>query len=287
MLAPPPARPPPPPLDTVEGWAWQYIVADTLAAKLAPPDPPDRWENEPISRRLDAPGRPVELTILAKAKKSRGLGSAKARARLLHTFFHHELQAAELMAWALLAFADTPREFKAGLVRIALDEIRHMGIYRAQIERLGHRIGDFGVRDWFWMRVPSCPDAASFVATMGLGFESANLEHSAEFAARFREVGDEEGARAQELVGREEIAHVRFGARWFETFTGGLDFDRWRQALPAPLSPMLMRGRPLQRELRLRAGQTADFVDALARWEATSSPTIDPLTDSVPRAPNV
>ena len=74
------------------------------------------------------------------------------------------------------------------------------------------RIGQFPVRDWFWERVPRCADAASFVATMGLGIESANLEHSASFAARFREAGDEEGARLQERVGREEIGHVRFGA---------------------------------------------------------------------------
>ena len=76
--------------------------------------------------------------------------------------------------------------------------------------------GRFTVRDWFWERIPACATPASFVATMGLGFESANLEHTASFAARFREAGDEEGARVQELVGREEIAHVRFGARWFD-----------------------------------------------------------------------
>ena len=55
---------------------------------------------------------------------------------------------------------------------------------------------------------------------MGLGLESANLEHTASFAARFREAGDEQAARVQETVGREEIAHVRFGARWFEALEG-------------------------------------------------------------------
>jgi uncharacterized ferritin-like protein (DUF455 family) len=101
---------------------------------------------------------------------------------------------------------------------------------------------------------------------MGLGLESANLEHTASFAARFREVGDEEGARAQELVGREEIAHVRFGARWFVELTGGLDFDTWRAALVPPLSPLLMRGDPLQRETRARAGMPEAFLDRLAAW---------------------
>ena len=82
-------------------------------------------------------------------------------------------------------------------------------------------------------------------------------------AARFRAAGDEDAARTQELVGREEIAHVRFGARWFEAFTGGLDFDRWREALPEPLSPMLMRGRTLDRDTRARAGFPGSFLDRL------------------------
>ena len=81
------------------------------------------------------------------------------------------IQAAELMAWAILAYPDTPLAFRDGLLKIALDEVRHMRLYRAHIERLGYRVGDFAVRDWFWMRVPTCPDPASFVAVMGLGLE--------------------------------------------------------------------------------------------------------------------
>ena len=122
------------------------------------------------------------------------------------------------------------------------------------------------------MRVPACTDAASFVAVMGLGLESANLEHTTGFAARFREAGDEEGARVQEIVGLEEIGHVRFGVRWFAHFTGGLDFDVWAHALPPPLSPLLMRGRPIHREARKRAGQTDVFLDRLEAWEAQSEP---------------
>ena len=252
---------------TIERWAWDYVLAETLEEKLAPPPPPAIWESSPPARRLDAPGRPPELRLEKKAHKTRGLNSPHGRARALHTFLHHELQAAELMAWALLAFPETPEEFRAGLVRIALDEVRHMRLYEKEIVRLGHHVGEFSVRDWFWERVPGCEDPASFVAAMGLGFESANLEHTASYAARFRQVGDEEGARVQELVGREEIAHVRFGARWFTTFRGGIAFDDWRAALPAPLSPLLMRGRPLHREARRLAGQPDHFLDALDAWQ--------------------
>ena len=256
-----------PPASTVERWAWDYVRATSLEAKLSPPPVPDAWEENVPVRRLEAPGRPPELRVVAKAGKTRGLAAPSGRARALHTFFHHELQAAELMAWAVLAFPEAPREFRAGLVRIALDEIRHMHLYAKQIARLGYAIGAFTVRDWFWERVPSCPDAAAFVATMGLGVESANLEHTASFAARFRDAGDEEGARIQELIGREEIGHVRFGTIWFERFTSTLDFESWRRALPPPLSPMLMRGRPLHREARRSAGQTEQFLDELDAWQ--------------------
>ena len=256
---------------TVERWAWDYVLADSLDAKLSPPPVPEAWEPEtaPV-RRLEAPGRPPELRVVSKAGKTRGLAAPSGRARALHTFFHHELQAAELMAWAILAFPAAPREFRAGLVRIALDEIRHMHLYAKQVARLGFAIGQFPVRDWFWERVPSCADPVAFVATMGLGVESANLEHTASFAARFRQAGDEEGARVQELIGREEIAHVRFGMRWFEILASELEFEAWRRALPSPLSPMLMRGTPLHREARRSAGQTDRFLDELEAWQPVS-----------------
>jgi uncharacterized ferritin-like protein (DUF455 family) len=252
---------------TVERWAFDYVRTASLAEKTAPPPLPDRWDEPRAPLRLDAPGRPAELAVLHKAKKTRGLQGEEGRARALHSFWHHELQAAELMAWAVLAFPETPLAFREGLVRIARDEIRHMRIYAEQIERLGFRVGSFGVRDWFWERVPKVQTPAAFVAVMGLGLESANLEHAASFAARFREAGDEEGARAQEIVGREEIAHVRFGVTWFETFTKSLDFDTWRRALPPPLSPMLMRGDPLQRDARRKAGQPDRFLDELESWQ--------------------
>jgi uncharacterized ferritin-like protein (DUF455 family) len=189
----------------------------------------------------------------------------------MHNFFHHELQAAELMAWAILAFPEAPREFREGLVRIALDEVRHMRMYHARIGALGHAVGDFDVRDWFWARVPTCADPTAFVAVMGLGLESANLEHAASFATAFREAGDEGSARVQELVGLEEIAHVRFGARWFARFRGEVTFDAWCAALPAPLTPLLMRGKPLRRDARERAGQPEAFLDELDRWQPSGS----------------
>ena len=43
-------------------------------------------------------------------------------------------------------------------------------------------------------------------------------------------------------------------------------FDAWRAALPPPLSPMVMRGRPINVVDRARAGLPPEFIDALELW---------------------
>ena len=261
-----------PPAETVEGWGWRFVTACDREAKLAPREAPWdrddlRWEVAAPARRLEAPGRPEGLRAAPRAPRTPGphaLVRREARAHLVHTFLHHELQAAELFAWAILAFPDTPRAFRAGLLRLCGEELAHLALYRAHLQGLGFGYGDFPVRDWFWQRVGSCPDAASFVALLGLGLEGANLDHSARFAAAFRAAGDEEGARILERVEREEVAHVAFAAKWFGELSGGpLDYVRWRSHLPPPLTPAVLRGRPLNRVARRRAGQPEPFLAAL------------------------
>ncbi|MFO0676933.1 MAG: DUF455 family protein [Polyangiaceae bacterium] len=258
-----------PPPGTRERWAWDYVTTTNLESKLAIPTFPDAWEEGAPARRIDAPGRPTELRVVPKSKKTPSLEALRhpeRRAQLLHTFLHHELQAAELMCWALLAFPDTPSPWKRGLLGICKDEIRHMAMYRKELAKVGIAYGDLPVNDWFWMRIPTASSPAAFAAAMGIGFEGGNLDHAERFAARFEDVGDTEGAAIQRVVGDEEIAHVAFAVHWFREFTGGLDFDTWCAHLPAPLSPMVMRGSPQNRRARERAGLDAAFLERLAAW---------------------
>jgi uncharacterized ferritin-like protein (DUF455 family) len=253
----------------VEAWAEHYVRSTDLREKLTAPQVrlPFRARAEPL--RLLSPGRPALFRAARRAERTPKLLALKEpyyRARALHAFFHHELQAAELMCWALLAFSDAELEFRKGLFGICLDEIRHMNLYREQIEALGSQIGDFGVRDWFWKRVPACPTKLGFVAVMGMGLEAANLEYAADFAARFRAAGDERGAQIQERIAKEEIAHVGFATRWFARWTGGCDFETWAAELPPPLSPWVMHGSPIAEDARRHAGMSATFIAALAAY---------------------
>ena len=261
---------------TFERWAWELVHARELATKLAPSDPrrTASWERGAPARRPAAPGRPPELRVVARAAKRPGAGALRTpagRARLAHLCLHHELQAAELFAWALLAFPDAPRAFRRGLVALALEEARHARAYAAHVERLGFAVGDFGVRDWLWQRVTGAATPVEFTALLGLGFEGGNLEHALDFAARFRDAGDEALARTAERVGREEVRHVRFARRWYERWRGGLEFERWRADLPPPLTPSVLRGRALARPARRAAGLDEEFLEALEAWPPSGS----------------
>ncbi|QQR89623.1 MAG: DUF455 family protein [Myxococcales bacterium] len=254
---------------TIEEWAQAFILSTRLSDKLEPSAPPKRFAADGFAGVDLRPGRPEELVVTKKARGFRGAHrSVLARARAAHTFLHHELQAAELMCWCLLRFPDAPKSFRRGLVKIATDELRHMAMYREYIESLGYAVGAFEVRDWFWNRVPQCQSPTEYVATMGMGFEAANLDHSERFASIFEAAGDHSGAALQRHVGQEEIGHVRFAVHWFCAFGAELNFKEWSKHLPAPLSPMVMKGRPLNRAARAKASLGQDFCDELEQWEA-------------------
>jgi uncharacterized ferritin-like protein (DUF455 family) len=254
-------------MTSLESWCLAFISGTELEAKLTPPEPLGQFAESVQALRLERPGRPCELRPVARAPRTpRELGPVHARAQLVHTFLHHELQAAELFAWAILAFPETPREFRAGCLRLCREELAHLALYRAHLATLGHCVGDFPVRDWFWERVARVVTPLEFVALQGLGLEGANLEHAARFAAAFRAAGDEAGAAILARVEQDEIGHVAFAKHWFERWSGApLDYGRWSAALPAPLTPSVLRGLPLNRGARARAGLDDAFLDQLER----------------------
>ncbi len=266
------AAPPPTP-GTVEAWCLELIETTDAVTKLTPPAPPTRWESAPRVRRPSGPGRPAAWEVVAKAPRSvrkGALSDPARRAELVHTFAHHELQAAELMAWALLAFPEAPPAMRRGLLAIAGEELRHLGLYLDYLASIGHRFGDFPIRDWFWSRVPSAPTPLAFVATMGIGFEGGNLDHCRRYEEWFQAAGDQGAVAILETVREDEIGHVAFAAHWFRELSGGLEFSAWTRSLPPPLSPLLMRGHVLNTRDRGRAGLDPRFLEELSAWSPDS-----------------
>jgi uncharacterized ferritin-like protein (DUF455 family) len=254
---------------TVEAWALAFVEGRVLEQKLSPPPAPSAFLESSEAIRVERPGRPPELVSRSAKKKTPRPGALRdprRRAELLHTFLHHELQAAELMGWAILAFPSAPLAFRRGLLGILKDELRHVGLYREHLLELGHPFGTFPINDWFWDRVPGCTGPEGFVARMGIAFEGGNLDHAVRFAEQLEAAGDRRAAEIQRQIAEEEIPHVSFAIHWFQELTGGLDFDRWRAELPVPLSPMMARGRPMSEAARRRAGFSEAFLERLRTW---------------------
>ena len=135
----------------IRDFALTVVQTEDLDIKLAPPAAELTDEAPGPAVRLEEPGRPAELRFSRRidVPPIEGMPDPAQRPRILHALANHELQAAELFAWALLAFPDTPSEFRRGLLRILQDEQRHTRMYLARLEAYGARFGDWPVNGYF------------------------------------------------------------------------------------------------------------------------------------------
>lgn len=250
-------------------FALNVVTTDNLREKLSPAPRPLSDDAPGPAIRIAAPGRPPTLKIVS-AREARvpsidGMHDPRQRARILHAFANHELQAAELFAWALLAFPEAPGEFRRGLLSILDDEQRHTRMYIARLSEWEIPLGAFPVSGYFWGKVGAITSPVRFVCTMSLTFENANLDHTLDYAGAAEAVGDGRTARLLRQVHTDEIEHVRFGWKWLKRFKGPLEsaWDAYRANVTWPLRPALARGTTFHPESRAAAGLDAETIRAL------------------------
>ena len=205
----------------------------------------------------------VSTKAVPPAPKPTNLEKPALRGQALHSFAHHELQALELMALALLRFPNAPKGFRRGLVKIITDEQRHFRMYQARAEHWGVGLGDVGTGHFFWDTVVDIDHPANFLAALSLTYEQANLDFSMYWEDAFRAVDDHKTAAVLHQVYEDEISHVRHGVIWFERLVGKNDFDAYRSRLLFPLSPGRGKGPIFDRAGRKRAGLSDDFIDEM------------------------
>ena len=256
----------------IRAFALALIRATDLAGKLAPP-PPDLTDDAPgPALRIEAPGRPPGLEFRpARTPAIDGMADPAQKVRILHAFANHELQAAELFAWALLAYPDAPAAFRRGLLRILAEEQGHCRLYLDRLSALGAAFGDFPVSGYFWHKVGDLTTPLRFVCAMGLTFESANLDHALEYERAARECGDETTADAIRRVHDDEVGHVKFAWTWLAKWTapGATPEETYLANVIWPLRPALAKGPVFHPESRTAAGLSEEFIrllrDAAAR----------------------
>jgi uncharacterized ferritin-like protein (DUF455 family) len=218
--------------------------------------------------RPTRPARPVLLSP-RDVPKRRNFGAAAGRIALLHALAHIELNAIDL-AWDLIArFADSdlPRDFFDDWVEVAAEEAEHFALLADRLAALGAAYGDLPAHDGLWeAAAATAGDLLARLAVVPLVLEARGLDVTPDMIARLDRAGDGDSAAILARIYRDEIGHVRTGARWFDHLcrNDGLDpeavfHERVRRFFRGALKP------PFNRAARDEAGLPAGYYDPLIR----------------------
>ncbi len=255
---------------TVRESAERVLFSSSLVDKLAPMSFEDRAPGVAIAVP-EAPGRPAGLGPSdTRTPFPKDFGEPRARARILHFFANHELLAIELLALALLRFPDADPGWRRGLVAILTEEQQHLQGYIQRLNAAGVEFGEQPLNRYFWTALAGVQTPSAFAAGLSLTFEQANLDYASHFAARFRQVGDDDTASLLDRVLADEITHVAHGVRWLGAWHPGADFwATWTSQLAAPLTPARAKGLTFTREARVAAGIPVEVIDRLSVYSAS------------------
>ncbi len=262
--------------------ACRILLSHSLEEKLRPIETEVTDHQPGPAQRVDRPGRPPQLRF-APPRTAPGLPAVEAfrdprkRGLAHHILANHELQALEVMAWTLLAFPDAPPEFRRGLLRILADEQRHTRMHVERAAQLGVRFGERPVNGYIWTKAMQFTSLLDYLAGLPLVFEGANLDHTLELAAAFASTGDERSAAVMHAIHQDEIRHVAFGIEWLRRLKPptASDWETFTAHLHWPLRPAKARGHAFQREARLAAGLSPEFVERLAAAEASDESDVE------------
>jgi len=255
-------------------FAEALIAAESLDGKLRPPPSDIADEARGAALRVDGPARPAGLAIRfggeVRVPPAIAWSDVAQRMRILHAAANHELQAAELFAWAILAFPDAPAAMRRGWLRILADEQRHCAMYVARLEAHGARFGDFPVSGHFWRKANDLATPLQFNCAMGLTFENANLDFGREYVEAAERAKDHASADVLRAVHADEVHHVRFAWEWLVKLKDPAQsaWDAYVANVRPPHGPRRARGADFDKASRVAAGFDEDFI---ARLEATSA----------------
>jgi len=253
----------------IREFADRILTSPAIDEKLSPA-PPLTDECPGPAHRYALPVRPPELAFCGRRQSPPmphpdSLADPRRRGIAHHIMANHELQALEVMAFVLRAFPQAPVEFRAALVRIMADEQRHTRLHLDRLAALGMKFGDIRVNGYFWGKAQEFESLLDYLAGLPLTFEGRNLDHTLEFEDWFRRAGDEKSALVMRAIHRDEIEHVAFGWHWLRLLKSPdqSEWEAYESSLKWPLRPEKSRGKSFDRDSRLAAGMTPEFVDRL------------------------
>lgn len=223
---------------------------------------------------IGAPTRSSALQLQKGSQRLPGLGALhekSARIECLRRFAHHELQAIELFAWAVLRFPTLPASLRRGFLLILEEEQEHLRLYLSRLAAHGAQFEDGPLSDYLWQhcaRIEASEDPPlAFLCALGLTFEQANLDFALMYRDAFAAAGDEATAAVLKRVHDDEIRHVRLAVRWLRRLkrAGESDIAAYLRTVPFPLTAARAKGRRFDVASRRQAGFDESFIAYVAQ----------------------
>jgi uncharacterized ferritin-like protein (DUF455 family) len=250
-------------------WAYQILTSDRLSDKLACPE--HLTDDSPgPALFVPEPARSPDLRFHKHSRKDRlpsllALSNRDKRAVCLHRFAGHELLAVEIMAHALLAFPDAPKNFRRGVAHTLKEEQEHVRLYIARLNQMGVQFGDLPLYRHFWSYVHYINTPLKYLSMMSLTFEMANLDFAPIYGSAFASHGDFDSEKLMKQIFNDEIHHVAFGAKWLKNLKDPSlsPWNAWLQNVHHRITPSRAKGPQFYSEHRRLAGIDEEWIHHL------------------------
>ncbi|MGE5469309.1 MAG: ferritin-like domain-containing protein [Bacteroidota bacterium] len=234
------------------------------------------WQEGKFDWRDSAPqplicGRPPRPELIPPLRvPQRSCQCPEGRARLLHAIVHIEFTAINLALDHAARFRGLPQAYYADWIAVAAEEAAHFTLLRQRLLALGHDYGDFPAHGGLWqMAEKTAGDALARMALVPRLLEARGLDATPPIQRKLEAAGDEESARALNIILHDEIGHVGLGDRWFRYLCAGRGLEpesTYRQLLVELDAPWPQA--PLNESARLAAGFSAGEMAALIAHHA-------------------
>lgn len=221
---------------------------------------------------ISVPDVPARIDSIRPGKERnpfprlKDIESIKARAEMFHSFANHELQAIELLAYAILKF-DVDDVTRMNWYRTLKDEQKHFRLYEKRLKDWGYLFGSFPVNANFWDQISLMDTPVKFMNIFSLVFEQANLDFSSMYREVFKRIHDEESADILNTVFLDEINHVRHGVQCLKKWMPN-SVSMWSDFLEMmdfPISPRRARGPVFHANARRKTGLDDNFISNMEK----------------------
>ena len=227
-----------------------------------------RLSHEFVDDLPDTPARPARPELLRpRDMPRRGKGtSVTKRAALIHSLAHIEFVAIDLAFDMIGRFGSQfPREFVDDWIQVGAEEAMHFVLLDRRLREMDSFYGALPAHDGLWDTArETAYDASARLAIVPMVLEARGLDITLQTVEKFKQQGDFLTAKVLNRIFHDEIKHVSYGTKWFESCCKSQKVNRhehWKTLVKTHFRGGLKP--PFNDSARDAAGLTHDYYSAI------------------------